>query len=279
MGTFVAAAHMCGYMPLSRPLRKSLNFQPSIHINMTTDINIKNRRSFIKITALAGGGIMMGFHLPGCKPESKRPSFVAPSLEEPEVWADINGYIKIGNNGVVTIMSPNPEIGQNVKTAMPMIVAEELDADWDKVIVEQAPLDTDNFSRQLAGGSQSIRYGWESLRKAGATARRILLEAAAKEWQVPVAELTTSKGVISHALSGKSMHYGEIVGKTETIEIPEDIALKDPKDFSIIGKPTRNVDGFGIVGGKPLFGLDIQREGMLIAMIEHPPAFGMKIAA
>lgn len=195
----------------------------------------------------------------------------------PEAWFDINAFLKIGDNGIVTIMSPNPEIGQNVKTAMPMIVAEELDVNWDDVIVEQAPLDTQKYKRQLAGGSQSIRQGWQSLRMAGATARRMLLEAAAKEWEVSVDELTTADGVITHGASGKSMGYGEIAAAAAGIEVPEEVPLKDPKDFKIIGTSRLNVDGPEIITGQPLFGLDVKREGMLIAMIEHAPAFGMKI--
>ena len=119
------------------------------------------RRSFLKSSALAGGGMMLGFSwLASCKPEAAEQAM----LEMPDEWFEINGFIKIGDNGLVTIMSPNPEIGQNVKTSMPMIVAEELDVDWANVIVEQAPLNTDVFTRQLAGGSQSIRQGWTGLR-------------------------------------------------------------------------------------------------------------------
>ena len=128
----------------------------------------------------------------------------------PKEWFDINGFLKIGENGLVTILSPNPEIGQNVKTSMPMIVAEELDVNWDHVIVEQAPLNTSLFTRQLAGGSQSIRQGWQGLRIAGATARRMLMEAAAQEWKVPVGELTTDAGIIRHKKSGKSTGYGAV---------------------------------------------------------------------
>ena len=191
------------------------------------------------------------------------------------VLFDINGFLKIGNNGVVTIMSPNPEIGQNVKTAMPMIIADELDVDWNNVIVEQAPLNTDIFTRQLAGGSQSIRQGWEGLRMAGATARNMLKQAAATAWQVPMDEITTAAGMITHEASGKSAGYGEMASAASALEIPEEVAFKDPKEFSIIGTDRKNVDGPEIVTGKPLFGLDVQKEGMLIAMIVHPPAFGM----
>jgi len=162
-------------------------------------------------------------------------------LQMPKEWFNINGFLKIGDNGVVTIQSPNPEIGQNVKTSMPMIVAEELDVDWSMVIVEQAPLNTDIFTRQLAGGSQSIRQGWESLRMAGATARHMLSEAAAKAWNVPVAEITTAAGVLYHNNSKRSAGYGEMASAAAAIDIPAEVSLKEPKDFSIIGSSRKNV--------------------------------------
>ena len=235
-----------------------------------------NRRSFLKVSALAGGGMVLGFSwLAGCQPEGG--AEMADTMTMPESWFDINGFLKIGDNSIVTIMSPNPEIGQNVKTAMPMIVAEELDVDWKDVIVEQAGLDTENFTRQVAGGSQSIRQGWKSLRMAGATARRMLLEAAAQQWEVPVAELTTAGGVIKHGPSGRTIGYGAVASAAAGVEVPEEVELKDPKDFRIIGVPTKNVDGKKIAMGAPLFGLDYEQEGMLIAMAEHAPAFGMKL--
>lgn len=232
-----------------------------------------NRRSFLKVSTAAGGGLVLGF--------SWLASCTSPGSDEtlalPESWFDINGFLKIGDNGVVTIYSPNPEIGQNVKTSMPMIIAEELDIDWKKVLVEQAGLDTNKFTRQLAGGSQSIRQGWQSLRMAGATARRMLMEAAAKSWGVPLTELRTEAGVIFHDGSKQSMGYGEIAAQAAELEVPAEVELKNPADFKIIGKGQKNVDGTKIVTGQPLFGLDVQKEGMLIAMIVHPPAFGMKL--
>ncbi|HNP17220.1 MAG TPA: molybdopterin-dependent oxidoreductase [Fulvivirga sp.] len=229
-----------------------------------------NRRSFLKVTAASTGGLVLGFSwLASCSPSAKE------LAKMPKEWFNINAFLKIGDNGIVTIMSPNPEIGQNVKTSMPMIVAEELDVDWKDVVVEQAGLDTTKYTRQLAGGSQSIRQGWQSLRMAGATARRMLLEAAAKQWNVPVAELTTEAGVIKNS-SGKTLTYGEVASAAANIEIPEEVQLKDPKDFKIIGSRTKNVDGPKIIKGEPLFGIDYQHEGMLIAMIVHPPAFGMR---
>ncbi len=239
---------------------------------MTTVKTSYGRRSFLKTTALAGGGMMLGFSwLAGCKPTAKD------TLSMPKDWFKINGFLKIGENGVVTIMSPNPEIGQNVKTSMPMIVAEELDVDWKNVIVEQAPLDTSIFTRQLAGGSQSIRQGWQSLRMAGASARQMLREAAAQAWQVPVDEITTEAGMLYHKKSGKSAGYGEMASAAANVPVPKEVQLKDIKDFNIIGTPRKNVDGLKIVTGKPLYGLDYRRDGMLIAMIVHAPAFGMKL--
>lgn len=232
-----------------------------------------NRRSFIKISAAAGGGMLIGFSwLTGCISDSK-----TETVEVPNEWFDINGYIKIGDTGMITIYSPNPEIGQNVKTSMPMIVAEELDVNWEHVVVEQAPLNTGFYQNQFAGGSLSIRLSWDALRMAGATGRRMLMEATAKEWNVSVSDLTASQGIIKEKNGKRTITYGEIASKAVGIEIPEEVELKDLKDFKLIGTSKKNVDGKKIITGKPLFGLDFNREGMKLAMIQHPPAFGMKL--
>lgn len=230
------------------------------------------RRSFLKTVAVTGGGMVLGFSwLASCQ---SKPEAV---LDMPKEWFELNGFLKIGENGLVTIMSPNPEIGQNVKTSMPMIVAEELDVDWNNVIVEQAPLNTAIFTRQLAGGSQSIRQGWEGLRMAGAAARQMLCQAAAQQWQAPLSEITTEAGVVYHKAGNRSATYGELASAAAQLEPPAEVTLKDLKDFKIIGTPRKNVDGRKIVTGQPLFGLDYQREGMLIAMIVHAPAFGLRL--
>ena len=230
------------------------------------------RRSFIKSSLVTGGGMMIGFNwLMSCDMTETKIKAL------PKEWFDLNGFIKIGENGLVTIMSPNPEIGQNIKTSMPMIVAEELDVNWDNVIVEQAPLNTDLFKRQIAGGSQSIRQGWESLRIAGATAKTMLIKAAAETWGVPTNEIKSIEGQIIHDKSGKKLGYGQIAAKAALIDIPEEVKLKDVKDFKIIGTSRKNVDGSKIVTGKPLFGLDYKEDNMLIAMLVHPPAFGMQL--
>ncbi|MBD0851850.1 xanthine dehydrogenase family protein molybdopterin-binding subunit [Maribacter arenosus] len=234
-----------------------------------------NRRSFIKVSAAAGGGMLIGFSwLNGCKPNTPEPE---PGVAVPNEWFEINGYIKIGDTGKVTIYSPNPEIGQNVRTSMPMIVAEELDVPWENVIVEQAPLNTGWYQNQFAGGSLSIRLSWNALRMAGATGKRMLMEAAAKEWGLQVSDLAASEGIIKESNGERTISYGEIASKAVGLEVPEEVELKAVKDFKLIGTSQKNVDGKKIVTGEPLFGLDFHRESMQLAVIQHPPAFGMKV--
>ena len=237
-----------------------------------TKTNI-GRRSFLKTSTAAGGGLMISFSwLAACQPTGKEAALIMP-----KEWFDFNAFIKIGENGVVTIKCPNPEFGQGVKTSMPMIVAEDLDVDWKQVIVEMAPFNTDLYTRQLSGGSQSIRQGWKTLRMAGATARHVLKQAAADTWQVPIEEITTKDGVLIHESSGKSAGYGEMASLAAKIQAPEAVELKEPKDFKLVGTSRKNVEGLEIVTGKPLFGVDVKKEGMLIAMIVQPPAFGLKL--
>ncbi|HEY8511365.1 MAG TPA: molybdopterin cofactor-binding domain-containing protein [Cyclobacteriaceae bacterium] len=231
-----------------------------------------NRRSFLKASAMAGGGLMLSFNwLAACK---------SPSGEEvlgmPDKWFDLNSYIKIGNNGLVTLMSPNPEFGSNVKTSMPMILADELDVDWKNVLVEQADFYPERFDRQFTGGSMGILLGWKPLRTAGATARQMLVNAAAKQWNVPADEITTEAGILYHKASGKSAGYGEMASLAAELPVPEEVAMKQVSDFKIIGTSRKNVDGKKIVTGQPLFTLDYKTDGMLIAMPIHPP-FGMTV--
>ncbi len=231
-----------------------------------------SRRSFIKTSALAGGGMLIGFNLfQACKPEATPPVDIS-QLN----FNDFNAFIKIADNGMVTIFSPNPEIGQGVKTSMPMIIAEELDVSWDDVHVVQGALDTKNFTRQVAGGSQSIRFGWESLRQTGATARQMLVNAAAAKWGVEASSCKTENGVITNG-NGDKLGYGEVVKEAAALEVPENVTLKDPKDFKIIGTDAGNVDIDKIITGKPLFGLDYKEEGMAHAVVLRPPAFGNKL--
>ena len=229
-----------------------------------------NRRSFFKVSATAGGGLLIGFSWLGNALEAEAKTLSLTGSFE------INGFIQIEKTGLVTIMSPNPEVGQNIMTAMPMIVAEELDVAWKNVTVKQAPLNTKAFTRQVAGGSQSLRHSWKILREAGATARQMLVNAAAKKWGVDASECKVSDGIISNS-KGQKISYGEIAEEAAKMEAPKEIQLKDPKDFKIIGKDTLNVDVDNIVQGKPLYGLDIQKEGMLYAVSLRPPAFALKL--
>ena len=195
----------------------------------------------------------------------------------PEQWNEITGYIKITADNIIKILNPNPEFGQNVMTSLPMIVAEELDVDWQKVGVEMGPHDNVKLGPQFTGGSNSVRMYWKPLREAGAAARQMLKEAAAQTWGLPVDEITTKSGMLYHEKSGKSGNYGEFASKAASLPIPKGVKLKDVNSFQVVRSSQKNVEGLKIVTGKPLFALDYTHEGMLIAMIEHPPAFGMKL--
>ena len=233
------------------------------------------RRAFIRNTSLASGGLVLGFSfLNSCKPEQAKETA---GMEMPKEWFEMNSYLKIGDNGIVTIYTPNPEFGQNIRTSMPMLVAEELDVDWKNVLVEQAPYHSEKYGFQFTGGSRGISARWQPLRRAGATARHMLKEAAAQTWQVPVEEIIAEAGVLQHAATKKSAGYGEMASVAATLDVPEEVQLKEVKDFKLISSSQKNVDAKRIVTGAPLFGMDLQKEGMLIAMIVHPPAFGMTL--
>lgn len=266
---------------------------------MSTIIPTKfSRRSFLRTSSLASGGILIGFNLfTACKDNVKMPVDIA-SLD----YNDFNAFIKISNEGMVTIFSPNPEIGQGVKTSMPMIIAEELDVPWENVNVVQGALDTKNYTRQVAGGSQSIRFGWDALRETGASARQILVNAAAARWGVDASECSAKQGVITNG-KGETLSYGDVANEAAVLEVEraasyaelaegenksenpefkdeknegaaESVKLKDPKDYTLIGTDRGNVDIDKIITGKPLFGLDYKAEGMVYASVLRPPAFG-----
>ncbi|GAB3176382.1 xanthine dehydrogenase family protein molybdopterin-binding subunit [Telluribacter humicola] len=233
-----------------------------------------NRRDFMKLAASAGGGLLLGFNWLSA---NATPPAVVDEATAAAGNLDFNSYLSIATDGTITILSPNPEVGQGIKTAFPIIVAEELDVDWTKVKVVQAPLDTTKFERQVAGGSGSIPHSWDRLRQAGATARLMLMEAAANRWKVPASEITTDKGVVMHKGSGRKLSYGELAQDAAKLTAPKDVKLKDAKDYKLIGQSIKNVDNKPILTGQPLFGIDFHREGMLYAMVQHPSAFGMKI--
>ena len=233
-------------------------------------LNKTSRRDFLKITSLTGGGLVLGFSWFG--------SDAAPVILNNSTVADLNfnSYLSIATDGTITIFSPNPELGQNVMTSFPMIVADELDADWSKVKAVQAPLDK-KFDRQSTGGSGAIPHSWKRLRTAGATARALLIAAAAKKWNVDASECTAENSFVIHSKTGNKLSYGELAEEASKIPVPTDVPLKNRKDFKLIGKAIKNVENKNIITGKGIFGLDFYREGMVFAIIQRPPAFGTKI--
>jgi len=239
---------------------------------MTRSIN-KSRRDFLKITSLTAGGFMLGFNW--LANEAKASAVVTKIAAGTDIG--FNSYLSISTDGLITLFSPNPELGQNIMTSFPMVVAEELDADWSKVKVVQAALDTARFDRQSTGGSGAVPHSWKLLRTAGATARYMLVAAAAKKWNVDASECSTENSFVIHKASGKKLGYGELAQDACNIPIPEEVKLKDRKDFKLIGTAVKNVENSKIHTGKPLFGLDFYRDGMLHAMIQRPKAFGLKV--
>ncbi|TCI84669.1 xanthine dehydrogenase family protein molybdopterin-binding subunit [Tenacibaculum sp. M341] len=233
-----------------------------------------SRRNFLRTSALASGGLLVGFNLfTACKSEVKPPVDI-----ENLNFNDFNAFIQIADNGYVSIFSPNPEIGQGVKTSMPMIIAEELDIEWDKVNVVQGKYNKKEYTRQVAGGSQSIRFGWDALRQTGATTKQMLINAAAAKWGVDATTCKASKGVITNE-KGETLGYGDVVKEAATLEVPENVQLKKPSEYTIIGNDAINVDLKKIVTGKPLFGLDYKAEGMSYVSVLRPPAFGQTLVS
>ena len=233
-----------------------------------------SRREFLRASAIAGGGILLASYLEPLTAATARLPF-APSD------ASLNAFIRITPDGIVTIVSKNPEIGQGVKTMLPMLVAEELDVEWKNVRVEQAPLDTKRFTNQWAGGSTATPTNWLPLRRAGAAGRAMLVSAAAARWGVPASECDTEKGVVRHRASNRTVTYGEIASAAASVAAPDlaTVPLKDPKSFTIIGTRVRGVDTHAIVTGTPLYGIDVTVPGMLYATFVKSPVFGGKVAS
>jgi len=236
---------------------------------MTINANL-DRRSFLKMTALAGGAFALGLY--------RKPWAFAQGRGKPPNFAAM-AFVRIDPNSVVTIMAKNPEIGQGIKTMLPMLVAEELDVEWKDVRVEQADVNQDLFGPQFAGGSMSTPINWDPLRRIGAAYRQMLITAAAQTWGVSESEVTTDCCKAVHAASGRKLMYGELAAKAATLTPPDlkSVKLKDPKDYRIIGKPQAGVDNRAIVTGKPIFGIDVSLPGMLHGVIQKCPVFGGKV--
>jgi isoquinoline 1-oxidoreductase beta subunit len=228
------------------------------------------RRAFLVTSSAAGGGFLLSVSLPQFAPAATRIG-AGPATT-------LNAYIRIDTNGIVTIVAKNPEIGQGVKTTLPMIIAEELDADWTHVRTEQAPFDPHNYGGQVVGGSLSVLLNYDPLRRVGAAARHMLISAAAHTWGVPAEQCETLPNQVRHKPTGRTLAYGALGPKACAIKPPdlESVKLKDPKDFRIIGKFTPGVDSPLIARGEPIFGIDVTVPGMRYAMFERCPVFGGK---
>ena len=236
----------------------------------TADKQALSRRDFLRVTAIAGGGIMFATSIDGVDAFFQSAAEFTP-----------NAFIRITPDNIVTIIAKNPEVGQGVKTSLPMLIAEELGVEWKNVRLEQADLDPAKYGPQNAGGSTGTPTNWEPLRRAGAAGRQMLIAAAAQTWSVPATELTASAGRVRHAASGRSLTFGELAAAAAKMTPPDlkSVPLKDPKDYTIIGKPTPGVDVKAITMGKPIFSIDFTLPGMLYAVFEKCPVFGGKVAS
>jgi isoquinoline 1-oxidoreductase subunit beta len=232
-----------------------------------------SRRNFIKVTGLAGGGLVLALSL-GTTTRN------ALAQAAPATFS-ANPYVQIKPDGTIILFAKNPEVGQGVKTSLPMIVAEELDADWQQVRVEQSVIDAKLYGPQVAGGSTSTPTNWDNLRRAGATARAMLVSAAAKTWNVPESEITTANSVVFHRASNRTASYGELASLAATLPVPDaaSVPLKTRAEYRLLGKRVTGVDNEKIVTGQPLFGIDQRVPGMVYAAYAKAPKIGARVVS
>ena len=236
-----------------------------------------NRRDFLKTGAAVGGGLLISLYLPGIAraANSSATRLIAPFAP--------NAFIRIGTDDSITVIVNKSEMGQGVYTSLPMLAAEELDADWSKVRFEPAPVDPAYahpvFGIQMTGGSTSTASEWERFRKAGATARVMLISAAAQNWNVEPQSLKAENSFVIHAASGRRASFGSLADAAAKLTPPKDVPLKDPKDYKLIGKPTRRLDTPSKINGSAQFGLDVQIPGMFTAVVARAPVFGGKVVS
>jgi isoquinoline 1-oxidoreductase subunit beta len=231
------------------------------------------RREFLKTGAAAGGGLLVSWYLPmsGAARDAAGENQVA-----------LNAFVRIGTDESVTVISSHSEMGQGIYTSLPMLLNEELEADWAKIRVEAAPVDKvynhPVFGMQMTGGSTTSPAEWEHYRKMGALARTMLVTAAAQQWDVDAASCQVEKGVVLHRASGRHATYGALATAAAKLTPPSEVKLKDASSFTLIGKPTRRLDTPSKTNGTAQFGLDVSLPGMLTAVVARPPVFGGKVA-
>ena len=255
----------------------------------TLDKKLIARRSFLKFTATGAGGVLIGLAVQPLSAQQGRGADKGGrgggggGFGGPQVAPKIENYIRINADNTVTIMAKNPEVGQGVRTMLPMLIAEELDVDWKDVKIEQTDFDPTKYNGQIAGGSTATPQNWNPMRQVGATARAMLIAAAAQQWNVPESELTTGSGHMYHKASNRSLTYAQLAPKLAAMPARELLdpkndaeKFKKPADYKILGKVTKNNDIMAIVTGKPLFGIDQTVPGMMYAVYQKCPVFGGK---
>ncbi|MBT0653533.1 xanthine dehydrogenase family protein molybdopterin-binding subunit [Geomobilimonas luticola] len=231
-----------------------------------------SRRDFLKTGAVLSGGLVLGCYLPFGN---------SAGAADPATTFAPNAFIRIGSDDTVTLIINKSEMGQGVYTSLPMLIAEELACDWKKIRIEAAPVDPvynhTVFGLQVTGGSTSVRTEWERLSKAGAAAREMLIAAAARQWKVDPASCRAENGFVVHA--GKKLSYGQLAAKAAKLPVPQEVRLKDPARYAIVGKPRHRLDSPAKIDGTALFGIDVQLPGLLTAVVARPPVFGGKVTS
>src|SRR5882724_11197828 len=239
------------------------------------------RREFLKTGAAVGGGLLVSWHMPLSSAAASKVAAGENQVAAGENQVALNAFVRIGTDESVTVISSHSEMGQGVYTSLPMLLNEELEADWSKIRVEAAPVDKvynhPIFGMQMTGGSTTSPAEWERYRKMGALARTMLVSAAAQQWKVDVASCHVDKGVVLHRATGKRATYGSLATAASQLTPPTEVKLKDAKSFTLIGKPTRRLDTPSKTNGSAQFGLDVSLPGMLTAVVARPPVFGAKV--